>query len=119
MIKLLLAGAGGFLGSGARYLIGVVLPSAVLIVNVTGSFLIGLLAAHGLARGWLNDNTRVFLFVGVLGGFTTFSSFSYETMTLWREAGSARALLNVLLNVVLCLLAVWVGDAIGRMMAAH
>lgn len=123
MMKLLLAGAGGFIGSAARYLIGItlgrtasaaVLPTATLFVNVSGSFLIGLFAAHGLARGWLNDSMRVFVLVGVLGGFTTFSSFSYETLNLWREAGAARALLNVLLNVVLCLTAVWAGDAIGR-----
>jgi fluoride exporter len=119
MQKLLLAGLGGFIGSAARYSIGVALvwtsaalsfPLATLLVNVIGSFLIGLL----LSGVRLGDDARVFLIIGVLGGFTTFSSFSMDTLQLWRETGAARAGLNVLLNVLLCLLAVWIGDTLGR-----
>jgi CrcB protein len=123
MQKLLLAGLGGFVGSAARYSIGVLLarttaaltfPIATLLVNVTGSFLIGLLLGTTPARNWLNDDMRVFVIVGILGGFTTFSSFSMDTLQLWRETNAARAGLNVLLNVVLCLTAVWLGDLVGR-----
>jgi CrcB protein len=87
---------------------------ATLLVNVSGSFLIGLLAGSDAARSWLVDDVRVFLLVGILGGFTTFSSFSYDTLYLWRESGAPRAALNVALNVTLCLFAVWLGDAANR-----
>jgi CrcB protein len=120
---LLLAGLGGFIGSAARYAIGLALlhrstlhafPLATLLVNVTGSFLIGFLVGTGATRSWLVDDVRVFLLIGVLGGFTTFSSFSYDTLHLWRESGPVRAGLNVTLNLVLCFSAVWLGDAAGR-----
>ena len=123
MHKLLFAGLGGFIGSAARYSIGIALlrastnmvfPLATLLVNMTGSFLIGLLVATSDVRGWLHDDLRVFLLIGVLGGFTTFSSFSVETLHLWREVSAARALSNVAVNLVLCLSAVWLGDIIGR-----
>ena len=125
MQKLLLAGLGGFIGSAARYSIGIALvrtsaaltfPLATLLVNVLGSFLIGLLLALPM-RMMLSDDARVFLVVGVLGGFTTFSSFSADTLQLWRDAGAARAGLNVLLNVAVCLLAVYAGDLLGRSLA--
>ena len=118
MKYVLLAGLGGFIGSAARYLVGITLPFATLFVNVTGSFLIGFLAAHGQLRGWMDDGARIFILVGILGGFTTFSSFSYETMSLWRDGSPTRALMNVLLSVVLCLLAVWCGDALARATAS-
>ena len=126
MKLLLLAGVGGFIGSAARYAIGAALlrrsavaavPLATLYVNVIGSFLIGCLIAHGSTRGWLNDNAHALLIAGLLGGFTTFSAVSYETLQLWRDASPARAMLNVLLNVTLCLVAVWLGDLLGRSVA--
>ena len=122
MQKLLFAGLGGFIGSAARYGIGVALvrasaaisfPLATLLVNITGSFLIGLL----LSGVRLSDDARIFLIVGVLGGFTTFSSFSMDTLELWREAGAGRAASNIVFNVLLCLLAVWIGDTLGRAVA--
>ena len=125
MQKLLLAGLGGFIGSAARYSIGIALvrtsaaltfPLATLLVNVLGSFLIGLLLAFPM-RTMLSDDARVLLVVGVLGGFTTFSSFSADTLQLWRDAGAARAGLNVFLNVAVCLLAVCAGDLLGRSFA--
>jgi fluoride exporter len=126
MQKVLLAGLGGFIGSAARYSIGVALikasatlsfPLATLLVNVVGSFLIGLLLGLAPTRAWLNVDARVFLVVGVLGGFTTFSSFSNDTLELWREIGAARAALNIFLNVAVCLSAVWLGDAAARTVA--
>ena len=82
-------------------------------MNVTGSFTIGLLAALVAADGRLSlgADARAFLMVGVLGGFTTFSSFSLETLNLARSGALAPAMLNVAGSVVLCLAAVSVGFA--------
>ena len=122
----MLAGVGGFIGSATRYAIGAALlrrsvaigfPLATLLINVAGSFIIGLVIAHGLQRDWLDDTARAFLIAGVLGGFTTFSAFSFETLALWRDASAARAGFNIILTVVLCLVAVWAGDLVGRAVA--
>lgn len=126
MRNVILAGLGGFVGSAARYSISVALvrtsaaltfPVATLLVNVVGSFFIGYLLGATTARSWFTDDARIFLVVGILGGFTTFSSFSNDTLQLWRESGASRAALNVLLNVTICLLAVWIGDAAARAVA--
>jgi CrcB protein len=112
-----LVGAGGFLGAAARH--GVYLlfaarlmnnfPLATLSVNAVGSFLIGLLGAILPANcGW-----RLFFIVGILGGFTTFSTFSHETMILLNSNHYLHAFLNILLNVVLCLIFVFAGFKIG------
>jgi len=112
---------GGALGSVARYALsgiavrwlGAAFPYGTLFVNVTGSFAIGLLAALVAADGRpsLGADARAFLLVGVLGGFTTFSSFSLETLNLARSGALAPALLNVAGSVVLCLAAVSLGFA--------
>ena len=112
---------GGALGSVARYAcsgvavrwLGVGFPYGTLFVNVTGSFTIGLLAALVAADGRpeLGADARAFLLVGVLGGFTTFSSFSLETLNLARSGALAPAMLNVAGSVVLCLAAVSFGFA--------
>ena len=112
---------GGALGSVARYAfsgvavrwLGAEFPYGTLFVNVTGSFTIGLLAALVAADGrpLLGADARAFLLVGVLGGFTTFSSFSLETLNLVRSGAVGPALLNVAGSVVLCLAAVSLGFA--------
>ena len=112
---------GGALGSVARYALsgiavrwlGAAFPYGTLFVNATGSFAIGLLAALVAADGRpsLGADARAFLLVGVLGGFTTFSSFSLETLNLARSGALAPALLNVAGSVVLCLAAVSLGFA--------
>jgi fluoride exporter len=110
---------GGALGSVARYacvsavtrLGGVTLPWGTLLVNVTGSFVIGLLAALLTADGrpLVAGDGRAFLMVGVLGGYTTFSAFSLETFALVRTGAFGAAAVNVAGSVALCLLAVWAG----------
>ena len=110
---------GGALGSVARYacsgfalrLVGAGFPWGTLFVNVTGSLIIGLLAGVMSADGrpLLSEDARAFLMVGVLGGFTTFSSFSLETLTLARNGEWLGAGANVVVSVVLCLVAVWLG----------
>ena len=112
---------GGALGSVARYAfsgiavrwLGAEFPYGTLFVNVTGSFTIGLLAALVASDGrpLLGADARAFLLVGVLGGFTTFSSFSLETLNLARSGALGLAILNVAGSVVLCLAAVSLGFA--------
>jgi CrcB protein len=123
MQSLLIVGLGGFVGSVSRYaLSGLVqrlapsdlFPYGTLAVNVAGCLAIGLL--HGMmeTRMLLGPEARLFLFIGVLGGFTTFSTFGYESFALLRDAEAVRAGANVLLHVVLGLAAVWLGDGLAR-----
>jgi fluoride exporter len=110
---------GSALGGGARYWlsglagqhIGETFPIGTLLVNVTGSFVIGLFAALTGPDGRLliGTNARQFVTIGVCGGYTTFSSFSLQTLNLARNREMALAGANVTLSVVLCLLAVWAG----------
>ena len=110
---------GGALGSVARHAcsigasrwLGATFPWGTLLVNVAGSFTIGLLAALLTADGRpaLGSDARAFLMIGVLGGFTTFSSFSLETLTLARTGALSAAGANVALSLVLCLSGVWLG----------
>ena len=112
---------GGALGSVARYAcsvaaarwLGTAFPFGTLFVNVAGSFTIGLLAALIAADGrpLLGADARALLLVGVLGGFTTFSSFSLETLELARGGALGAAGANVALSVVLCLFGAWLGLA--------
>jgi CrcB protein len=118
---------GGALGAAARYgvaawmadALGTRFPWGTLTVNVVGSFLIGLVAVLADEHGSIGPYARTFLIVGVLGGFTTFSSFSAETLRLWEHEEFARFSFNVLGNVALCLAAVALGTAIARTWAAH
>ena len=111
---------GGALGAAARY--GVALsmthlpafPWATLTVNAIGSFVIGVVAVLADERFTIGPTLRTFLVVGVLGGFTTFSSFSIETFRLWERGAPWYAGLNVVVSVALCLTAVRLGIALGR-----
>lgn len=122
MERLLLAGSGGFVGAAARYWLGglvhrhlgAAFPYGTLMVNLTGCFAIGALGVLAEERLALSTGARVFWMIGVLGGYTTFSSFGYETMALLREGSSAFALLNVAAQVTLGLTAVWCGAALAR-----
>ncbi len=119
--SIFLVGAGGFLGAIARYLLNVgveqllpsttVFPYGVVAINVAGCLTIGLLGGLATSHGMFSAGTgsRVFLFVGVLGGFTTFSAFGYDTLILARDGYALLALGNVALQIVLGLGAVWVG----------
>jgi CrcB protein len=112
---------GGAIGSVARYAcmlagarwFGAAFPWGTLFVNVAGSFAIGLLAALVAADGrpLLGSDARAFVLVGVLGGFTTFSSFSLETLALARNGALGAAGLNVAFSVALCLLGTGLGFA--------
>ena len=90
------------------------LPFGTLAVNVAGSLLIGLLMGGDLHHPLLGGNLRIGLAVGFLGGFTTFSTFSYETVRLMESGSVGAAIFNVLFNVMLCLLAAWLGIVLAR-----
>ena len=118
MLLILLVGIGGFFGAMMRYLVtewvqdifrAFSLPYGTLTVNITGCLLIGLLAGLSENRNLLSTEARALLLIGVLGGFTTFSAFGYETVELLREGESVAAFSNVALQVCLGLAAVWVG----------
>lgn len=121
-MKLLCIGLFGGAGCIARYLLtlwtqqlmGRYFPYGTLLVNVSGSFLLGLLLTLGVRQLPVSAELRLGLSVGFLGGFTTFSTFSYQTLMLLEEGSYWTAGTNVLLNVTLCLVAVFFGVFVAR-----
>jgi CrcB protein len=91
-------------------------PYGTLTVNVSGCLAIGLLAGLADERSVFTSEARLFVFIGVLGGFTTFSSVALETFSLARDTQTAAAIANVALELILGLLAVWAGHALARLM---
>jgi CrcB protein len=89
-------------------------PWGTLTVNVAGSFLMGLMAVLFLERVAVGPEWRAAVLIGFLGSFTTFSSFSLETLSMVEQGETARAVINVLTSVLLCLVAAWVGLLAGR-----
>ena len=116
---------GGAVGSALRYFAagsidrwaGVLFPWGTVVVNILGSFIIGLFTGMtGPEGAWrVSQELRVFITVGCLGGFTTFSSFSLQTMLLWQEGNYWHAAGNVLLSVTLC----FAGTALGLLLGPH
>lgn len=110
---------GGALGSVFRYMLGNAIarvagdamPWGTLLINILGSFVIGWFAAAtvGGSRVAASPEFRTFVMVGLCGGFTTFSSFSLQTLALYEDGEPLRALANIILSVVLCLGSVWLG----------
>jgi CrcB protein len=94
---------------------GAEFPWGTFAVNALGSFVLGVVLALSLDRGILQPNARLFLAVGLCGGFTTMSTFSYETLALLRDGSLLAAATNAAGTVVVCLTAVWLGDAVGRL----
>ncbi len=128
MIAYVLIGIGGAIGSIGRYwasgvvgnLSGGVFPFGTMFVNVTGAIVIGFFAAFTGPDGrmFVGTSARQFVMTGICGGYTTFSTFSLETMNLAREGEWLYAGLNAILSVAFCLIAVWLGsvaaEALGR-----
>lgn len=121
-MKLLWVGLGGFLGAVMRYLASgwaqsasgsISFPFGTLAVNVIGCFAIGGLSYLADARGMLGPDARLFLIVGILGGFTTFSAFGNETMNLLRDGQVLRAGVNIVASLLLCLAGVWAGRVLA------
>ncbi len=119
MITYLWIALGSALGGMARYAcsslvantVGQTFPWGTLLINVLGSFVIGFFATLTGPDGrvLVPGDMRQFVMVGLCGGYTTFSSFSLQTLTLAQDGELARAGLNVVLSVVLCLASVWLG----------
>jgi len=116
--QLILAVAlGGAIGSVTRHLISILsgrafgtdFPWGIFIINVTGSFLIGAFIGLFAAKWDLSQTTRTFLVTGICGGYTTFSSFSLQTLNLLNDGEWFYAGVNIVASVILCLIAVWLG----------
>ncbi len=123
LIKILAVGSGGFIGAVGRYLLAgytesfvtdTSFPFGTALVNLLGCFLIGLLAGLFEIKEWINPETRLFLFAGVLGGFTTFSTFANESFVLWERGEVLLGLLNIGVQVLLGVLFVWLGYVLTR-----
>ena len=125
LTDILWVGFGGFVGSSLRFAISgwvhripgtSTFPHGTLVVNVVGCLLLGFLGGWADHRQVLSASTRLFLMIGVLGGFTTFSTFAYETLALANSSDAARAFANVALQIVLGLGAAWIGYAVARVL---
>jgi CrcB protein len=123
MIKtLLFIAVGGAFGAIMRFLsqatvyelVGKTFPYGTLFVNVTGSFLMGLLSIFLVEKFNLSAEWHLAILVGVLGSFTTFSTFSIETLVLFEQGDVFKAMTNILLSIVLCIIAVWVGAYLAK-----
>ena len=124
MTRFVLICCGGAVGTGARYLLGSLavrwlgpdFPYGTLLINVLGSFLIGVVQHVALTTMWIPETLRLVLAVGVMGGFTTYSSFSYETIRLIETGSWPAATLYVVLTTALCLAGCLAGLALAGLL---
>lgn len=123
MLPIILVGVGSLIGGVLRYGLSTWVhrvldnpwfPYGTLAVNGLGCFLIGFLVTLAESRSAFTSEVRLFIFVGILGGFTTFSSFAFETYSLARDTQSAAALVNIGLQLTLGLVAVWIGNVMAH-----
>lgn len=117
MLECLLVGIGGFIGSVLRYLIGLVpmkpengFPVKTLFINIAGAFIIGMIVAFSAKHKSINPNIILMLKVGICGGFTTFSTFAYETADLLQSGNGILAVSYALTSVILGILAVFLAQ---------
>jgi CrcB protein len=124
-IKILLVGLGGFAGATLRYVSGLFVgrftaqtpfPYETFAVNMLGCLLIGFLAGLADTRDLFSDTSRVFVFTGFLGAFTTFSTFSHDTVGLFQSGHSSHAFINMGVQILLGLIAVWGGLQISKVL---
>ena len=130
MIAYLWVAIGGALGSVGRFWLnglissrfGETFPWGTMLINITGSFIIGVIGALANPEGRMDSSSRAFvtqfIMIGICGGYTTFSSFSLQTLNLLRDREWLYAGGNVLLSVLLCMMAVWLGYALGATVSA-
>jgi CrcB protein len=119
-----LVALGGALGAGARFVLGgwltdrwgVGFPWHTFAINVGGAFLLGLLMSLSLERGAVSPSWRLFLGTGLLGGFTTFSTLSYESLALMAEGSTMRGFANMFGSGAAGLVAAWLGFVAGRIL---
>lgn len=123
MLNYILVSAGAAVGGAFRYgisnyiqrHISVIFPYGTLVVNVIGSFILGITMFYLNEKELIGSEFRLFLAVGFCGGFTTFSAFSYETISLFRDAEFGLAIFNVFLNVILCLIGIYLAYLISKL----
>ncbi len=123
MLNYILVSAGAAIGGALRFgissyiqkNISVIFPYGTLFVNVAGSFILGIIMFYLNEKELIGNDFRLFLSVGFCGGFTTFSTFSYETLNLFRDSEFGLAIYNVLLNVVLCLVGIYLAYLISKL----
>ena len=124
MSRLLVISVGGAIGSGARYLLctwalavlGAAFPYGTLAVNAIGSFLICAIMHLGVSANVISPTLRLFLTTGIMGGFTTYSTFDYETYRYTQQGAYALAALNIGLTLVVCFVAGTAGDVVARVL---
>jgi CrcB protein len=124
--RVLLITFGGALGTLLRYLtsvlaarwLGAEFPYGTLIVNLSGAFIIGLVQQLGTEALLIPDNTRLFLTTGMMGGLTTYSTFSYETVRLMEVGSWNQAWINIFVTTVICLSLCFLGMGVGRMLVS-
>jgi CrcB protein len=120
--RIFLVALGGLVGSVARYVIagwvqtvsGTQFPFGTLVVNLLGSFILGLVMTLSLERGLISPEVRILLGTGLCGGFTTMSTFSYESAALFQFDDATAALGNIVVTLAGCLTSVWLGGLVGR-----
>lgn len=125
MARFLLICLGGAIGTGARYLIavwmarmaGTAFPYGTLLINIGGSFLLGLLMQLSLSTQMVSAEMRLIIGTGILGGFTTYSTFNYETLALLRDDAWGMALANAAATILGCLIAGALGIGVARAVA--
>jgi CrcB protein len=123
LTEFLYIGCGGFLGAVSRFYVSGVahrvlkggFPYGTLIVNATGSFLLGFISFLALHRQILGQNIKLAVTVGFLGAFTTFSTFSYETFNLMKEGSYYLSAVNIITNLMLCLAMVFLGVSVAAL----
>ena len=124
MVNYLLVSLGAALGGGLRYglskltyaFLPISFPYGTLIVNITGSFVLGLVMFHLDPKEMISAKLRLFLTVGFCGGFTTFSTFSYETISLCRDSEFLIAGFNIVANVIFCLAGVYLAYLFSKLL---
>ena len=124
MQKVICVGIGGFIGASMRYLISMQsskllnssIPLGTLIANVLGGFLIGVIMEISMSTDLISPNLKLFLTTGIMGGLTTFSTFSYETISLLSDGKYLLGIGNIFLNLILSLGGVVLGTSICKML---
>ena len=125
MLKLAMVGLGGAMGAISRYLVyegaliwakNAWLPLGTITVNISGCFIIGLLGGLAETKDIFSPEMRALIFIGFLGGFTTFSTFGFETFNFIRSGQPGMALANTILQVTAGLVAVWVGLSLSKLL---
>jgi fluoride exporter len=120
LYTLLLVGVGGFIGSILRYTLSgwiqnnfVNFPIGTLVVNVSGSFLLGLIMYLSEYQGFFGEETRIFLTIGLIGGYTTLSTFSYESFRLLDDSKITLMAINLMATILFSMLAVYLGKIVA------